>query len=130
RSFSRKRFHGPHRNAHSRFKAAADGAPHIVQNGSLRFMADILRNIFPSALDHVIRKIFGFRHGAGLYAKVPFSISGNICSTVAAGIFQLILVKEMFVDKETFEKGLSIRKQVHGAEFVDNAFATADDLNW
>ena len=27
-----------------------------------------------------------------------------------------------------FEKGLAIRKQVLGAEFVDNAFATADDF--
>jgi 4-carboxymuconolactone decarboxylase len=35
----------------------------------------------------------------------------------------------MFVDKETFEKGLRIRKEVLGAEFVENAFATADDFN-
>jgi 4-carboxymuconolactone decarboxylase len=33
------------------------------------------------------------------------------------------------MDKETFEKGLSIRKQVLGADFVDQAFATADDFN-
>ena len=33
------------------------------------------------------------------------------------------------MDKEMFEKGLSIRRQVLGAEFVDNAFATADDFN-
>ena len=33
------------------------------------------------------------------------------------------------VDKEMFEKGLGIRRQVLGAEFVDNAFATADDFN-
>jgi len=33
------------------------------------------------------------------------------------------------VDKSTFEKGLAIRKAVLGAEFVDNAFATADDFN-
>ena len=28
-----------------------------------------------------------------------------------------------------FEKGLSIRRQVLGAEYVDNAIATADDFN-
>ena len=33
------------------------------------------------------------------------------------------------MDKETFEKGLSIREQVLGADFVDQAFATADDFN-
>jgi 4-carboxymuconolactone decarboxylase len=33
------------------------------------------------------------------------------------------------VEKATFEKGLSIRRDVLGAEFVDNAFATADDFN-
>lgn len=33
------------------------------------------------------------------------------------------------MDKEMFEKGLGIRRQVLGADFVDNAFATADDFN-
>jgi len=33
------------------------------------------------------------------------------------------------VDKETFEKGLAIRKQVLGAEFVEKSFAAADDFN-
>jgi 4-carboxymuconolactone decarboxylase len=33
------------------------------------------------------------------------------------------------VDKTTFDKGLSIRREVLGAEFVDHAFATADDFN-
>jgi 4-carboxymuconolactone decarboxylase len=33
------------------------------------------------------------------------------------------------MDKEMFEKGLSIRRQVLGAEYVDKAFATADDFN-
>ena len=33
------------------------------------------------------------------------------------------------MDKEMFEKGLAIRRQVLGADFVDNAFATADDFN-
>jgi 4-carboxymuconolactone decarboxylase len=33
------------------------------------------------------------------------------------------------VEKATFDKGLSIRRDVLGAEFVDNAFATADDFN-
>jgi 4-carboxymuconolactone decarboxylase len=33
------------------------------------------------------------------------------------------------VDKPTFEKGLSIRRDVLGAEFVDQAFASADDFN-
>ena len=33
------------------------------------------------------------------------------------------------MDKEMFEKGLSIRRQVLGADFVDNAIATADDFN-
>ncbi|HEY7338984.1 MAG TPA: 4-carboxymuconolactone decarboxylase [Bryobacteraceae bacterium] len=33
------------------------------------------------------------------------------------------------MDKPTFEKGLSIRRDVLGAEFVDQAFASADDFN-
>jgi len=33
------------------------------------------------------------------------------------------------LDKPTFDKGLSIRRDVLGAEFVDHAFATADDFN-
>jgi 4-carboxymuconolactone decarboxylase len=33
------------------------------------------------------------------------------------------------VDKATFEKGLQIRKDTLGAEFVENAFRTADDFN-
>jgi 4-carboxymuconolactone decarboxylase len=33
------------------------------------------------------------------------------------------------MDREMFEKGLAIRRQVLGTEFVDNAFATADDFN-
>ena len=33
------------------------------------------------------------------------------------------------MDKETFEKGLAIRRSVLGKDFVDNAFATADDFN-
>lgn len=33
------------------------------------------------------------------------------------------------MDKETFDKGLKIRKSVLGAEFVDKAFASADDFN-
>jgi 4-carboxymuconolactone decarboxylase len=33
------------------------------------------------------------------------------------------------MDKETFEKGLAIRKSVLGAEFVDAAFKSADDFN-
>ncbi len=33
------------------------------------------------------------------------------------------------MDKEMFEKGLSIRRQVLGAEYVDNAIKTADDFN-
>jgi 4-carboxymuconolactone decarboxylase len=33
------------------------------------------------------------------------------------------------VDKETFEKGLKIRREVLGAEFVDKAIASADDFN-
>lgn len=33
------------------------------------------------------------------------------------------------MDKETFDKGLAIRKSVLGAEFVDKAFAAADDFN-
>ena len=33
------------------------------------------------------------------------------------------------MDKEMFEKGLSIRRQVLGTEYVDNAFATSDDFN-
>jgi 4-carboxymuconolactone decarboxylase len=33
------------------------------------------------------------------------------------------------MDKETFEKGLEIRKSVLGEEFVDAAFTSADDFN-
>jgi 4-carboxymuconolactone decarboxylase len=33
------------------------------------------------------------------------------------------------VDKPTFDRGLTIRRDVLGAEFVDHAFATADDFN-
>ncbi len=33
------------------------------------------------------------------------------------------------MDKEMYEKGLAIRRQTLGAEFVDNAIATADDFN-
>jgi len=33
------------------------------------------------------------------------------------------------VDKERFEKGLSIRRAVLGAEFVDNSFKNADDFS-
>ena len=32
------------------------------------------------------------------------------------------------MDKQTFEKGLAIRKSVLGAEFVDAAFKSADDF--
>jgi 4-carboxymuconolactone decarboxylase len=33
------------------------------------------------------------------------------------------------VDKEMFEKGLKIRREVLGADFVDKAIASADDFN-
>lgn len=33
------------------------------------------------------------------------------------------------MDKEMFEKGLSIRRQVLGADYVDKAISTADDFN-
>ena len=33
------------------------------------------------------------------------------------------------MDKPMFDTGLAIRKSVLGAEFVDNAFKTADDFN-
>jgi 4-carboxymuconolactone decarboxylase len=33
------------------------------------------------------------------------------------------------VNKELFEKGLTIRRQVLGADYVDNAISTADDFN-
>ena len=33
------------------------------------------------------------------------------------------------MDKQTFDKGLAIRKSVIGADFVDKAFAAADDFN-
>jgi 4-carboxymuconolactone decarboxylase len=33
------------------------------------------------------------------------------------------------MDKEMFEKGLNIRRQVLGADFVEKAFATADDFS-
>jgi len=33
------------------------------------------------------------------------------------------------MDKQTFDRGLEIRKAVLGKEFVENAFKTADDFN-
>ena len=33
------------------------------------------------------------------------------------------------MSKEVFERGLAIRKQVLGAEFVERSFASADDFN-
>ena len=33
------------------------------------------------------------------------------------------------MNKELFEKGLAIRRQVLGADYVNNALATADDFN-
>ena len=33
------------------------------------------------------------------------------------------------MDKATYEKGLSIRREVLGAEYVDNAIASADDFS-
>jgi 4-carboxymuconolactone decarboxylase len=33
------------------------------------------------------------------------------------------------VDKSVFDKGLSIRREVLGADYVDNAIKTADDFN-
>ena len=33
------------------------------------------------------------------------------------------------MDKERFDKGLAVRKDVVGAEYVENNFATADDFN-
>lgn len=33
------------------------------------------------------------------------------------------------MDKQTFDRGLEIRKSVLGKEFVENAFKTADDFN-
>jgi 4-carboxymuconolactone decarboxylase len=33
------------------------------------------------------------------------------------------------VSKEVYEKGLSIRREVLGADYVDNAIRTADDFN-
>ena len=33
------------------------------------------------------------------------------------------------MDKEMFEKGLGIRRQVLGADYVDKAISTADDFN-
>ena len=33
------------------------------------------------------------------------------------------------MDKERFEKGLSTRREVLGAEYVDKAIASADDFN-
>ena len=35
----------------------------------------------------------------------------------------------MVMDKKTFDRGREIRSSVLGKEFVDNAFATADDFN-
>jgi 4-carboxymuconolactone decarboxylase len=35
----------------------------------------------------------------------------------------------MVMDKKTFDRGLEIRKSVLGSEYVDKAFAAADDFN-
>jgi 4-carboxymuconolactone decarboxylase len=33
------------------------------------------------------------------------------------------------MDKQTFDRGLEVRKAVLGAEYVENSFKTADDIN-
>ncbi|MBV9771772.1 MAG: 4-carboxymuconolactone decarboxylase, partial [Bryobacterales bacterium] len=33
------------------------------------------------------------------------------------------------MEKEMFEKGLKIRREVLGSDYVDNALKTADDFN-
>ena len=38
-------------------------------------------------------------------------------------------LEERFVDQQMFEKGLAIRREVLGKEFVDNAIKSADDFN-
>jgi 4-carboxymuconolactone decarboxylase len=40
-----------------------------------------------------------------------------------------LIAKEKLVDRETFEKGLAIRRAVLGADYVDKAMSTADDFN-
>src|SRR5690606_41185481 len=53
-----------------------------------------------------------------------FHVTG--VQTCALPIF-IVRSKEM--GKQTFERGLDIRKSVLGAEFVENSLATADDFN-
>jgi 4-carboxymuconolactone decarboxylase len=38
-------------------------------------------------------------------------------------------IEERFVDQQMFEKGLAIRRQVLGADYVDNAIKSADDFS-
>jgi 4-carboxymuconolactone decarboxylase len=45
------------------------------------------------------------------------------------GAVYTIRAKEKLVDRETFEKGLAIRRAVLGADYVDKAMSTADDFN-
>jgi 4-carboxymuconolactone decarboxylase len=46
-------------------------------------------------------------------------------------LFRLVphQIKEISVDRETFEKGMSIRREVLGADYVDKAIASADDFS-
>jgi 4-carboxymuconolactone decarboxylase len=47
---------------------------------------------------------------------------------VGAAVYT-IKAKENLVDRETFEKGLAIRRAVLGNDYVDKAMSTADDFN-
>jgi 4-carboxymuconolactone decarboxylase len=41
----------------------------------------------------------------------------------------MLRAKETVLDKQTFEKGLALRRDMFGAELADKAWASADDFN-
>jgi hypothetical protein len=45
------------------------------------------------------------------------------------GIFMRAIEQEDAMDKQTYERGLEIRKSVLGKEFVEKSIASADDFN-
>jgi 4-carboxymuconolactone decarboxylase len=64
-------------------------------------------------------------------ARIIIVITTEICYRQAeAAISRRCSAKgEGSMSKEVFERGLAIRKEVLGAEFVENSFRTADDFN-
>ena len=77
---------------------------------------------------HVLRQIFspGTRHVNGIvlrdYEHIDIPKDRNIVVTTQ-------IKSETPVNKERFEKGLAVRREVLGSEYVDQSLANADDFN-